>query len=62
MSPPNGESIANQILETYADDEKIVSLTLAVIYWGMISQNPKSTPPDQGKIIELANKFHHWIV
>ena len=50
------------IIDEYMDDEKVLALTLAVLYWGNVGQNPKTTPPQEGKIIQTAQVFHRYLM
>lgn len=53
---------ARSIIDEYLEDEKVLALTLAVMYWGSVGTNPKSTPPAEGKIVLTAQVFHRYLM
>jgi hypothetical protein len=55
------DNVAQSIISEYVDDEKVLSLALAVMYWSSVGQNPNTTPPQEGKILGTAQKFYQYI-
>jgi hypothetical protein len=51
------------LLNEYFDleDEKVVSLYLSIMYWGMAAQNPQSKPTQVGTLLETAQKFQYYL-
>lgn len=45
----------------YVDEERVAALTLSVKFWGMVAQNPKTTPPTEKKVLETAGHFYVWL-
>lgn len=45
----------------FMDDEMYMSLYLSVLYWGMVSQNPNTTPTKIGIVLNTANMFRSYL-
>lgn len=52
---------ANSIINDYLDDERVVSLALAVTYWGLTNQNPHTTPAGIGQVLDTAKRFQNHL-
>jgi hypothetical protein len=48
-------------VESFIDEERLTALTLAVKFWGMVSQSPKATPSTEGTVLKTADRFYEWL-
>lgn len=46
----------------FVEEERIIALEASVKFWGMVAQNPKSSPTSEKRVLETADKFYAWLV
>lgn len=55
------DDIVNNVINDYPEDDTALSLALSVYYWAHVVQNPNTTPPKAGAVVETAQVFYKYL-
>lgn len=55
------ETLKNDVLSEYLDDERVLALTLAIWYLNGVHSNPNATPSKIGTLFETSDKITRYL-